>query len=657
MKGFINGNLNEIVEYCKQTLPENMNEVMKIADKVVDYTFMFQSKWELEKTYKPVIYKDKKVIWDNNPFGDPEWIYAMNRHRYFFILAQAYIFTGDEKYTTCFIDLLQQWIAYNPLTPEKMLTTWRTIEAGLRCENWIKAYEIFRESPVWNDELDKLFLEALEVHAEYIMGAHNDFKRQSNWGVIENHGLFLVGASFPSLKNSRQYVEVARRRLEKAMGRQVMADGCHWEQSQCYHNEVLRAFLDVAICAKNNGIELSEKFHESIQKMVYATLYMTRPNYLQLANGDSDEIDARDLLVRAAYLYKNKHFRAMGYENVDFESIWDIGMKGKIFYDSLEGELPEEVSKVLEEGGHYCLRSSWDEEAFYLHFKCGSLGGGHGHVDLLHIDLAYKGEDILIDKGRYTYVDSNERYYLKSAEGHNTCLVDHKPFTQIQDTWGYSKVAHPIQRKSVLDECFEYVEGAHLGYMDLEDSVFVNRKVLYIKPNIVVISDEFYAKEEHEYTQYFHFGKGKLSVEDRVMYTGKKVQMTMHHMEPLNKEKTRTISSKYYNHLQENDSLIINKKAKGSTSITTVMVLQEQGECKPVEVKGIPVSIENGQVIDKTVVEGIKICYDNKEYIMTIRHDEWVHGRQLVRVEDQYVYGRITLTIIEGNQVIQKSIF
>lgn len=645
MKEFIGSDLDQIISYCKETLCEDIHETLRMAKNVINYTFLFQGKWELERTYKPVIYEDKKVIWDKIPFGDPEWVFAMNRHSYFCTLAHAYAFTKDECYTECFIDLIKQWIAYNPLTPENEKTTWRTIEAGLRCENWLKAHEIFKRSPLWSKELEKLFQETLELHAEYIMSQYNDFKRLSNWGIIENHGLFLVGVLLPQLKKSSIYKKVASRRLEKAMSRQVMSDGCHWEQSQCYHNEVLRAFLDVAICAKNNKIVLSDAFHEGIQKMIYVTIYMTKPNHMQLANGDSDEIDARDLLVRAAYLYENEHFKALAYEKVDFESIWDIGIKGKEVYEQLAKMFPKEVSKILEESGNYCLRDSWMEDASFLHFKCGNLGGGHGHLDLLHLDVAYKGEDVLIDKGRYTYVDSQERYYLKSGQGHNTILVDNKEFTEIIDTWAYEKVAHPIQRKCVLEEGIAFVEGGHLGYMHLQDPVFINRKIIYIKPHIIIVCDEFYAKETHKYTQYFHFASGELLVEDHIIYTGEQVKLTMYHIEEgLDKQKIKTISSKHYNHLEETPSLVIHKKAKGFTSIMTVLVLQDKENCQNVTVEKLPIYIAQGEPVETEGIEGLKISEGDKTYFVTIKHNELTNPRQLINIEGHYIYGRVTVT-------------
>lgn len=41
--------------------------------------------------------------------------------------------------------------------------------------------------------------------------------------------------------------------------------------------------------------------------------------------------------------------------------------------------------------------------------------------------------------------------------------------------------------------------------MDLPSGVYVNRKVVYIKPDLYVLADEMYTGDRHTYQQYFHF--------------------------------------------------------------------------------------------------------------------------------------------------------
>lgn len=634
---FLGKDLKNVVTYCKTTWQEEMKELIALADEIKVYNFLFQGKWELERTYVPVSFKEGEIVWDQVPFGDPEWVYAMNRHHCFTTLGKAYVLTGDEAYTKTFIHLLTHWISHNPCKAQYEQTTWRTIEAGLRCENWIKAHELFCHSPYWNETLEQLFCQSLQEHMVYIKRHHDDFRKLSNWGIIENHGLFLAGVYL----DDREAIACAKERLTKALQIQIHADGLHWEQSSLYHNEVLRALLDVALCAKNNRIELDTSYHDVVKKMITAHLYMTKPSGEQIANGDSDKLDARDLLVRAAYLYEQPSFKALGYKEVDFESIWDIGMKGKAIYDQLEVHSPEEVSKALEASGHYCMRTSWDEASSYVHFKCGPLGGGHGHVDLLHVDVAYLGEDILKDQGRYTYTSTPERFALKEAYAHNVVVVDDQPFTKVLDTWGYGQIAQHVQRSFVTHPLYDYVEGAHLGYMHLEDPVFANRKVLFIKPNIIVLIDELIAKDTHTYKQYFHFGKGQVALGEQVTFTGKRAKATVYSLSGVQKEKRVMPSSKTYNQIENLETLITTRVGQGPTALTTFIILEDQSQSEAHDLKRVPVYTQGKVLEGDESIEAFKLSIGKEHYTLVVRHDE-VHTRLMV-VEGQDLFGKVCL--------------
>lgn len=119
----------------------------------------------MEQTVKAVTFEGK-IDWRHMPEGDPEFIYQFNRHRYWICLGQAYALTGDGKYAGCFVNQLYSWLEDNPINQETKNTTWRTIEAGIRGENWVKAMEYFEDCPVVTRAVRERFLEGLRVHGE-----------------------------------------------------------------------------------------------------------------------------------------------------------------------------------------------------------------------------------------------------------------------------------------------------------------------------------------------------------------------------------------------------------------------------------------------------------------------------------------------------------
>ena len=138
------------------------------------------------------------------------------------------------------------------------------------------------------------------------------------------------------------------------------------------------------------------------------------------------------------------------------------------------------------------------------------MSTGHCHGDKLHVDLVLNGEDVLVDGGRSTYKDILLRFELKGNMGHNTTIVDKKPFTTFTDSWDTRKLSLPVNRSFHTGKKAEFVQGGHLGY--ISEGIFVNRRIIWIKPDIYLINDQFYATGEHEYRQYFHFAPEGLSL-------------------------------------------------------------------------------------------------------------------------------------------------
>ena len=131
-----------ISNYCIENFKDEVLETIKVANDVSNNTFKFEWKWDMERTFIPYTFTED-IIWDKTPNNDEEWIFMLNRHRYWITLGQAYVLTKDEKYTKTFIRQLTHWIKNVRLVEGAEKKTWRTIEAGIRGENWIKAYSYF----------------------------------------------------------------------------------------------------------------------------------------------------------------------------------------------------------------------------------------------------------------------------------------------------------------------------------------------------------------------------------------------------------------------------------------------------------------------------------------------------------------------------------
>lgn len=626
-KHFFMDDRDRIAEYAKEKFPEECRERIAAADDIVRKKFTFNQRWDMERTEKPVVFEDE-IDWLRQPSDDPEWIYAFNRMHFWLCLGQAYALTKDEKYARAFASQMCHWVGHVKREDPRCAKAWRTIEAGLRMEYWMRAVCYFEGSRALTDGVMDRFVASMTEHAEYIMGIYDSYNLMSNWGVMANHGLFIAGVMLPSTPRTAEYRREALRRLEQEIRIQVYPDGVQWEQSPMYHNEVLHDFLEVVLLGKRNHIELPEPIAEKTKDMCFAALYAQKPDGRELCNGDSDEIDDRDLLSEGAYIYRDGLLKHGGYAHLGFDAVWDLGYAAVKEYDAIPAREPAATGTAFRDSGNYYFRSDWSRGASFLHFHCGTMGAGHGHSDQLHFDLFSRGEDILVDGGRFTYVDKPERYEFKDPSAHNTTTVDGRKFTVCKDSWECSKLCSPVNQKFADRGIYGYAEGGHLGYYDLAGGgVFVNRRILFIRPDILVVVDEFYTGGKHRYQQYFHFSNhGKVSGEGTSFaYVSAKNSARLKLLGP--KFRTRLVPtrlSRHYNCAENNVTLQTEFSGDGFASAFTVIALDPPGETENLKVEKIPVRSNFKNLVFKdSLLEAIDVRKGSRMFTVVVAHQEY----------------------------------
>jgi hypothetical protein len=620
-----------IAGYVRAHCAEDFAAIKVVADDVARQSFLFNLRWDMERTYTPVEFPGgpEAIDWLHQPGDDPEWIFAFNRMRFWICLGQAYAVTGDEKYAQAFAGQLVSFIDTVKREDPACEKAWRTIETGLRLEYWLKAMGYFEGSPAITDQVMAKFLASITEHADFIMSVWNPFNRMSNWGTLANHGLFLAGVMLPSSPRTAAYVTESLRRLSENSKIGIYDDGTQWEQSPMYHNEVLHDLLDVVIIGRRNGIALPAPIEEKARKAVAVNMIWAKPDGHEVAMGDSDDIDLRDQVTKGACVFRDPAFKAAGYARLDFDTVWDLGFAAIVDYDTLPSVRPAETDFALADSGNYYLRSGWGADDTFLHFHCGTLGAGHGHSDQLHIDLFARGEDILIDPGRFTYVNKPERFEFKDSTAHNTTTVDGRNFYDCSDSWGCSKLARAVNRRFIGNGAYGYAEGGHLGYYDLATGgVFVNRRVVYLKPDILVLVDEFYAGAAHRYQAHFHFDNKAEPTGDgqswRYDTANNAVQMVFASSQTVTSERIPYRVSRHYNHAEDATAVKAEIAASGFASLITVIALDPAGKAEPLTVEKHPVtSTFKGITFEDKLIEAVTIAKGGRRYTLVVAHQEY----------------------------------
>lgn len=673
--------------YVEKWWKEEAAHRIRIADEVRKRIFLFDLPWDMEQTVESVTFEGE-IDWMSQPGDDPEFIYQMNRHRYWVCLGQAYAMTGEEHYARAFAEQLAHWILKNPITEETKPKTWRTIEAGLRAESWIKAMGYFVGSPSVSDQVFGQFLDSMALHGAYLAACDVPFSTKSNWGVLENSGLYAIGQMLSFVggyPEGDQYARLAKKRLARQIQVQVMDDGVHWEQSPMYHNEVLKCYLEVLRVAALCGDVFPDFVLEKVRAMAYADRIWQMPDGSQPPCGDSDVTDLRDVLTVCGLWFQDPVLKSGGFTHMDYEGVWDYGMAAVAEYESLPAAFPKDTHAWLKDSGNWYLRSDWGRDADYLHLRCGSLGGGHGHFDKCHMDLVAAGETILTDPGRFTYVDGEARRAFKSAKAHNSLTVDGSEYTRCLDSWGVEGLLPALPGNMSRRGEFTLMECSHLGYMDR--GVFVERRILCIGTKIYLVMDTCYGSGEHSIRQQYHLAPGLTATEEQgrngFSVRGEHSRVTfLCASDGAVMEEEEFGISRHYNQREPGRMMSFARKGEGTFGLITAIICQDdretEGSCgteSPCGIEGFcgmesPCGIDGacgtavscgaekipveapvaGRVLAEREAEAVKVFCGGRSWLAVNAHVEAGAHCEYIGADGYYGLGRVMIAELTGEQ-------
>jgi Heparinase II/III-like protein. len=518
------------------------------AKRVLKNTFVFDNPWDMEGTVEPVTFSNE-IDWNLIPGDDEEWLFMLSRFGFLANLAAAFLLEEKEEYREKGNELILDFIRRNPHSKEKDTLSYRSLDEAIRIHNWISFISLTSSKLAADEEV----INGIGEAALRLFLNRRPFLELSNWGTI---GYAYLTEAWLWL-NEREKAKASEALLVSNLVFSVLPDGVQFEESPMYHAQVLIAILDLLRSARSRQFPLSNIIREKAHDMAYAALKSAKPDGRQFMQSDSDDTPLSDVFSLSALILDDGVLKGAGLKELSVPYT-----KAEISrYEKLKALPSPFHSAKLESSGNYYLRSG----ALVTHFRCGAMGSGHGHSDLLHIDVSKGKDDILTDSGRYTYTECETRYLLKSDRMHNTVLVDDRDSAVSSDSWGYEK--RPSFIKGGLEE-FEdgvYAWGTSLGY----SPVVIRRELVQIKDKVLFILDTITGDNKHTYTRTFHFdNKMRAEIKDDFIAYGK------YRLYPDGKERVsleKTPYSKHYNRLEE--KLTVKAKSEGASTVLSAVLL------------------------------------------------------------------------------------
>lgn len=356
--------------------------------------------------------------------GDIKYVWEKSRFSYLYDIIRYDHHFREDCSDMVFRDIVS-WIDSNPVNcgPNYRCSQ----EMSLRVMNWVFALHYYQNSPHLTPEVFDKMQYAIYWHFDHIYKNIN-FSRiavRNNHAITETLMLYLSCLFFPSMPYTAIWSKKAKKWLEEEIAYQIYEDGTFLQYSMNYHRVVVQLLTW--------AIVLSEKMGERLADIVYSRARLSvqflrtcmidengmLPNYgandgaLFFKLNDADYRDYRPTLQALAAALKMD----IGLPASE-DSLW-YGLTN----DTTETWMPTEGTHSFEDGGYYIMR----EPDTLTFIKCGGYKDRPQHADNLHLDVWYKGENILIDAGSYKYnTDAETIRYFSGTASHNTIMLDDK---------------------------------------------------------------------------------------------------------------------------------------------------------------------------------------------------------------------------------------
>jgi hypothetical protein len=411
---------------------------------------------------------DIKFVWEKSRFS---WLLTICRYDYHY----------DEDHAEFAIGQILDWIEKNPLNcgPNYKCSQ----ETSIRILNWLFALNFYRRSKVLTEDRFITIMTSIYWQTDHVMKNIN-FSRiavRNNHAITETLMLYLMGQMFPMMPEANKWKKNGKRWFEEEIDYQIEDDGTFIQDSMNYHRVVIQLMTYAIALADKHGDKFSNFVYEKAYKSLNFLYQCQEPTNGCLPNyGANDgalfyplsENDYRDYRPQLDAL----HGLLTGKPLYD-EYLEDAQWIGHQVPSNRKQFKPVEKQFGLVEfkkSGYYLIREK-DTLSF---IRCG-LFKTNGSNDQLHLDVWYKGDNVLLDGGSYMYnTDEETVRYFAGTKSHNTIMLG--DFDQMQKgmhfIWFYPPTLLSATMREVSDS---YVfEGTVNAFKHIGEGIKVHRVVL-----------------------------------------------------------------------------------------------------------------------------------------------------------------------------------
>ncbi|NNH70811.1 alginate lyase family protein [Nocardia uniformis] len=433
---------------------------------------------------------DSERIDHRTAASDPKWIWELNRLQHLPWLAQAWLFTGEDRFADAAFEHLDSWIEQQQ--PGAGIAWRGAFECGIRAVSVAVALQGLRDAPGLTPQRYARILTLLGESARRCWVDRSLFSSANNHLIGEMTGLAVVAILFPELPAAGRWERDALALLTEHGDRQILPDGAGAEQAIAYQLFTVELLLVVYTLLALRG-DPPHRMGAVIDRSSRYLALLVGDSDPQPRYGDDDGGFALRLgpeevrTVREHLGIADAAVPEPTAARAATPSITAAWLRAALGLKSVVSQIPPQ-SAYAPDGGLVVLRSPGRR----VTMDAGPLGylsiAAHGHADALSVTLAIDGGDVIGDPGTASYYGHpNWRAAHRSTRAHPTVTVDDLDQSVVGGPFLWSEHAEVRVRAVDLDR--GVVDAEHNGYRRLSDPV-VHRRWLVAPPDgreIVVV--------------------------------------------------------------------------------------------------------------------------------------------------------------------------
>lgn len=360
--------------------------------------------------------------------GDIKVVWELSRFAWAPVLARAFRISGDSRYLSALRLWMQDWWRRNP--PNTGPNWMCAQETSIRLINALTALRLIGQGK--NTGLTAFVDEhCRRIDATTLYAVAQD----NNHATSEAAGLFVGGAwmathgAGDAKSRGRRWAQKGRKLLHRGVRRLVSPDGSFSQHSLTYHRMLLDTLSVAEVWRRHlSEVPLAEDFYA---RAAAATRWLGA--MIDPSSGDGPNLGANDgahpyrfdgstyrdfrpCLQLASRLFMSNPALEQG--PWDESSVW-LGVPALV---AGEPWLRDLRSAVFLDGGYAIIRNTTGARVL-LRAPTARFRPAHG--DALHLDLWWKGKNVLRDGGTFAYANGGVvAEELASVIGHNTPQFD-----------------------------------------------------------------------------------------------------------------------------------------------------------------------------------------------------------------------------------------